>query len=148
MSANLLVHHQIPALRCIVQVWLPALGAPLGTPIPRSSATYVPETLLQQGWSPERVLQMPREKYQPVPAELPRTLKRAQEVTPPAWSPLLVDNDVQEGLKDYFLTARLPLTRAQMQHLDSAERLRFGSAPLPEGDRKRPWPQLATRLDG
>ena len=58
--------------------------------------------------------------------------------TPPGVSPLLEDADGVLSLHFYFLTARIPLAAAQVQHLGSPARLAFGSAPLPRVAKKRP----------
>ena len=50
---------------------------------------------------------------------------------PPRVSPLLEDADGVLSLHFYFLTARILLAAAQVQHLGSPARLAFGSAPLP-----------------
>ena len=58
--------------------------------------------------------------------------------TLPGVSPLLEDADVALSLHFYFLTARIPLAAAEVQHLGSPARLAFGSAPLPRVAKKRP----------
>ena len=61
----------------MVQVCVPLAGAPGGTALP-SPATA--DSLLQAGWRPDLVLQMPRELYQPALWEhqvLQRTLNAA-----------------------------------------------------------------------
>ena len=58
--------------------------------------------------------------------------------TPPGVSPLLEDADGVLSLHFCFLTARIPLAAAQVQHLGSSARLAFGSAPLPRVAKKRP----------
>ena len=90
------------------------------------------------GWRTELVLQMPRERAQPLGVETPLALRQPHDITPPGVSPLLEDADVALSLHFYFLTARIPLAAAQVQHLDSPERLVFGSAPLPPVAKKRP----------
>ena len=83
------------------------------------------------GWRTELVLQMPRERAQPLGVEIPLALRQLRDVTPPGVSRLAEDADVVRSLRFYFLTARIPLAAAQVQHLISPERLVFGSAPLP-----------------
>ena len=74
---------------------------------------------------------MPRERAQPLGVEIPLALRQLRDVTPPGVSPLAEDADVVRSLRFSFLTARIPLAAAQVQHLISPERLVFGSAPLP-----------------
>ena len=81
---------------------------------------------------------MPRERAQPLVAEIPLALRQPHDITPPGVSPLVEDADVALSLHFYFLTARIPLAAAQVQHLGSPERLAFGSAPLPRVAKKRP----------
>ena len=80
------------------------------------------------GWRTELVLQMPRERAQPLVAEILLALRQPHDITPPGVSPLEEDADVALSLHFYFLTARIPLAAAQVQHLGSSERLAFGSA--------------------
>ena len=63
-------------------------------------------------------------------AEIPLALRQPHDITPCGVSPLVEDADVALSLHFYFLTARIPLAAAQVQHLGSPERLAFGSAPL------------------
>ena len=83
------------------------------------------------GWRTDLVFQMPRERAQPLGAEIPLALRQLRDIAPPGVSPLAEDADVVLSLRFYFLTARIPLATAQVQHLISPERLVFGSAPLP-----------------
>ena len=76
------------------------------------------------GWRTDLVFQMPRERAQPLAAEIPLALRQLRDITPPGVSPLAEDADVVLSLRFYFLTARIPLATAQV-------RLVFGSAPLP-----------------
>ena len=62
---------------------------------------------------------------------IPLALRQLRDIAPPGASPLAEDADVVLSLRFYFLTARIPLATAQVQHLSSPERLVFGSAPLP-----------------
>ena len=57
--------------------------------------------------------------------------------TPPRVSLLLEEADSVLSLHFYFLTARIPLATAQVQHLGSFARLVFGSAPLPRVAKKQ-----------
>ena len=74
---------------------------------------------------------------QPLGVEIPLALRQLRDVTPPG-APLAEDADVARSLRFYFLTARIPLAAAQVEHLISPERLAFGSAPLPRVAKKRP----------
>ena len=87
--------------------------------------------LYRLGWRTELVLQMPRERAQSLGVEILLARRQLRDVTPPGISPLAEDADVTRSLHFYFLTARIPLAAAQVQHLSSLERLAFGSAPLP-----------------
>ena len=98
------------------------------------------------GWRTELVLQMPRERAQPLGVEIPLALRQLRDVTPPGVSPLVEDADVARSLHFYFLTARIPLAAAQVQHLGSPECLAFGSAPLPRVAKKRPRHSLPFSL--
>ena len=89
---------------------------------------------------------MPRERAQPLGVEIPLALRQLRDVTPPGVSPLVEDADVARRLHFYFLTARIPLAAAQVQHLGSPERLAFGSAPLPRVAKKRPRHSLPFSL--
>ena len=78
--------------------------------------------------------QLLREKDQPFLAELFLVLRQPHDVEPPGQSPLLVDADVVNSLRFYFLRARVPLTPAQLPPPLHA----FRSGPLPGADKKRP----------
>ena len=58
--------------------------------------------------------------------EIPLALRQLRDIAPLG----IEDADVAFSLHFYFLTARIPLAIAQVQHLSSPERLVFGSAPL------------------
>ena len=124
VPANILDHLQIP-----LQIRLPILGAPGKRPLP--SADTMLADLHRLGWRTELVFQMPRERAQPLGAEIPLALRQLRDIAPPGASPLAEDADVVLSLRFYFLTARIPLAIAQVQHLSSPARLVFGSAPLP-----------------
>ena len=128
---NILDHLQIPQFRLVAQIRLPVLGAPGKRPLPKLPAATMLADLYRLGWRTELVLQMPRERAQPLGVEIPLALRQLRDVTPPGVSPLAEDADVARSLHFYFLTARIPLAAAQVQHLISPERLAFGSAPLP-----------------
>ena len=91
---------------------------------------------------------MPRERAQPMLAEIPLALRQQHDIAPPGESPFLLDAGAVETLQFYFLKARTPLTAAlaQLAHLTSPGRLVFGSAPLPPVAKKRPRHQPATQL--
>ena len=114
ISPQLLEHTQIPELR----------GAPEGTALPKQPTTA--EALLQAGWRPDLVLQMPRERDQPALAELPVSTQA------PSASPLLADDDLLGSIKHYFLAGLSVASQAHLRHLVSPSRLSFGSAPLPD----------------
>ena len=122
----------------MAQIRLPVLGAPGKRLLPKLPADTMLADLHRLGWRTELVLQMPRERAQPLVAEIPLALRQPHDITPPGVSPLLEDADVALSLYFYFLTARIPLAAAQVQHLGSPERLAFGSAPLPRVAKKRP----------
>ena len=83
---------------------------------------------------------MPRERAQLlVVSEIPLAQRQPHDITPPGVSPLVQNADVALSLHFYFLTVRIPLAAAQVQHLGSSERLAFGSAPLPRVAKKRLW---------
>ena len=107
VPVNILDHLQIPQFRLVAQIRLPVLDAPGKRPLSRLPAATMLADLHRLGWRTELVL------------------------TPPGVSPLAEDADVVRSLRFYFLTARIPLAAAQVQHLISPERLVFGSAPLP-----------------
>ena len=95
------------------------------------------ERLLSQGWCPRQVLQMPRERSQPLVQEIPLALRQSHATVLPVASPLLQDHDVVR-LHFYFLLARTPLSDVEVGHLTSPTRLVFGSAPIPKLPTKRP----------
>ena len=82
ISPQLLEHTQIPELRAIVQVRVPLAGAPEGTALPKPPATA--EALLQAGWRPDLVVQMPRERDQPalLSSRFPCDSRRTSEHLP------------------------------------------------------------------
>ncbi len=131
VPANILEHLQISQFRLLVQIRLPVLGAPGKRPLPRLPADTMLADLHRLGWRTDLVFQMPRERAQPLGAEIPLALRQLRDIAPPGASPLAEDADVVLSLRFYFLTARIPLATAQVQHLSSPERLVFGSAPLP-----------------
>ena len=101
ISPQLLEHTQILELRAIVQIRVPLAATPEGTALPKQPVTA--HTLLQAGWRPDLVLQMPRERDQPALAELPVSLQQPQAIQPPSASPLLADDDPSGSIKHYFL---------------------------------------------
>ena len=88
---------------------------------------------------------MPHERAQLLEAEIPLALRQLRDIAPSAISPLAEDADIVLSLRFYFLTARIPLATAQVQHLSCPERLVFGFAPLLRVA-KRPR-HAASRLD-
>ena len=124
---NILDHLQNPQFRLVAQIRLPVLGAPGKRPLPRLPAATMLADLYRLGWRTELVLQMPRERAQPLGVAIPLALCQVRDVTPPGVSPLAEDADVVRSLRFYFLTARIPLAAAQVRHLISPERLAFGS---------------------
>ena len=77
------------------------------------------------------VFQMPRERAQPLEAEIPLALRQLRDVTPPGVSPLAEDADVVLSLRFYFLTARTPLATAQVQHLSRLDRATAAAGTYP-----------------
>ena len=130
ISPQLFEHTQIPELRAIVQVRLPLAGAPEGIAPPSQPTTV--DALLQAGWRPDLVLQMPRERDQPALAELPVSLRQPQAIRPPSASPLLADDDPSGSLKHYFLAGFFVASQSHLRHLVSPGRFAFCSAPLPD----------------
>ena len=126
---HLLEHTQIPELRAIVQVCVPLGGATKGTALPTSATA---DSLLQAGWRPDLVLQMPRELHQPELAELPVSLRHPLDITSPSASPLLGDDNPSGSIKHYFLTGLSVASQEQLLYLVSAGRFAFCSAPLPD----------------
>ena len=108
----------------MAQIRLPVLGAPGNRLLPSLPADTMLADLHRLGWRADLVFQMPRERAQPLGAEIPLALRQLRDITPPGVSPLAEDADVVLSLRFYFLTARIPL-------VISPERLVFGSAPLP-----------------
>ena len=131
VPVNILDHLQIAQFRLVVQIRLPVLGAPGNRPLSRLPADTMLADLHRLGWRTDLVFQMPRERAQPLAAEIPLALRQLRDIRPPGVSPLAEDADVVLSLHFCFLTVRIPLATAQVQHLISPERLVFGSAPLP-----------------
>ena len=71
VPVNILDHLQIPQLRLVAQIRLPVLGAPGKRPLPRLPAATMLADLHRLGWRTELVLQMPRERAQPLGVEIP-----------------------------------------------------------------------------
>ena len=143
---NLVAHLQIPRLRISYQVAMPVVGRPGQHAVPRFPDGAVGKALLSQGWCPRQVLQMPRERSQPLVQEIPLALRQPPATVLPAASPLLQDHDVVQSLHFYFLLARTPLSEVEVSHLTSPTRLVFGSAPIPKLPTKRPRQQPPTSL--
>ena len=143
---NLVAHLQIPRLRISYQVAMPVVGRPGQHAVPRLPDGAVGKALLSQGWCPRQVLQMPRERSQPLVQEIPLALRQPPATALPAASPLLQDHDVVQSLHFYFLLARTPLSEVEVGHLTSPTRLVFGSAPIPKLPTKRPRQQPPTSL--
>ena len=143
---NLVAHLQIPRLRISYQVTMPVVGRPGQHAVPRLPDGAVGKALLSQGWCPRQVLQMPRERSQPLVQEIPLALRQPPATVLPAASPLLQDHDVVQSLHFYFLLARTPLSEVEVSHLTSPTRLVFGSAPIPKLPTKRPRQQPPTSL--
>ena len=55
--------------------------------------------LYRLGWRTELVLQMPRERAQPLGVEIPLALRQLRDITPPGVSPLVEDADVALSLE-------------------------------------------------
>ena len=64
---NLVAHLQIPRMRISYQV--PVVGRPGQHAVPRRPDGAFGKALLSQGWCPRQVLQMPRERSQPLVQE-------------------------------------------------------------------------------
>ena len=143
---NLVAHLQIPRLRISYQVAMPVVGRPGQHAVPRLPDGAVGKALLSQGWCPRQVLQMPRERSQPLVQEIPLAFRQPPATVLPAASPLLQDHDVVQSLHFYFLLARTPLSEVEVRHLTSPTRLVFGSAPIPKLPTKRPRQQPPTSL--
>ena len=137
---------RFPKLRLAVQIWL-LVGGLGNHPLPKLPAATLLADLHRLGWRTELVLQMPRERGQPLLVEMPLALRQPLDITPPGESPLMKDVDAALSLQFYFLKARIPLTALQVRHLTSPERLVFGSGPLPTVAKKQPRQQLPTPLD-
>ena len=103
---NLPEHLQIPPLRLVVQL-RPVLGAPGPQPVPKLPAATLLADLFQLGWRTELALQMPRERAQPMLAEIPLALRQQHDIAPPGESPLLLDAGAVETLQFYFLRRAL-----------------------------------------
>ena len=89
--------------------------------------------LYRLGWHTELVLQMPRERAQPLSVEIPLALRQLRDVTPPGVSPLA---DVARSLRFYFLTFayRLQRHKCNISSALSALRLaphRYHESPSP-----------------
>ena len=143
---NLVAHLQIPRMRISYQVAMPVVGRPGQHAVPRRPDGAVGKALLSQGWCPRQVLQMPRERSQPMVQEIPLAFRQTPATVLPVASPLLQDHDVVQSLHFYFLLARTPLSEVEVGHLTSPTRLAFGSAPIPKLPTKRPRQQPPTSL--
>ena len=143
---NLVAHLQIPRMRISYQVAMPVVGKPGQHAVPRRLDGAFGKALLSQGWCPRQVLQMPRERSQPLVQEIPLALRQSHATVLPVASPLLQDHDVVQSLHFYFLLARTPLSDVEVGHLTSPNRLVFGSAPIPKLPTKRPRQQPPTSL--
>ena len=84
---NLVAHLQIPRLRISYQVAMPVVGRPGQHAVPRLPDGAVGKALLNQGWCPRQVLQMPRERSQPLVQEIPLALRQPPATVLPAASP-------------------------------------------------------------
>ena len=82
VPVNILDHLQIPQFRLVAQIRLPVLGAPGKRPLPKLPDTMLAD-LYRLGWRTELVLQMPRERAQPLGVEIPLALRQLRDVTPP-----------------------------------------------------------------
>ena len=74
------------------------LGAPGSRPLPRLPADTMLADLHRLGWRTDLVFQLPRERAQPLGAEIPLALRQLRDITPPGVSPLAEDADVVLGL--------------------------------------------------
>ena len=74
---------------------------------------------------------MPRERAQPLLAEISLALRQPHDITPPGESPLLRDADVALRFAVLLLKARTPLTAAQVQHLAAQSVLRLARVLSP-----------------
>ena len=74
VPVNILDHLQILQFRLVVQIRLPVLGAPGSRPLPRLPA----DTMLADWDGADLVFQMPRERAQPLEAEIPLALRQLQ----------------------------------------------------------------------
>ena len=119
VCSNLVAHLQIPRMRISYQVAMPVVGKPGQHAVPRRPDGAFGEALLSQGWCPRQVLQMPRERSQPLVQEIPLALRQSHATVLPVASPLLQDHDVVQSLHFYFLLARTPLSDAEVGHLTS-----------------------------
>ena len=123
---------------------MPVVGRPGQHAVPRRPDGAVGKALLSQG--SRQVLQMPRERSQPLVQEIPLAFRQTPATVLPVASPLLQDHDVVQSLHFYFLLARTPLSEVEVCHLTSPTRLAFGSAPIPKLPTKRPRQQPPTSL--
>ena len=87
------------------------------------------DSLLQAGWRPDLVLQMPRTNQS---LRNSVCLRQPQDLLPPSGSPLLGDDNPSGSIKRHFLTGLSVASQEQLQHLVSPGRLAFSSAPLPD----------------
>ena len=133
VPVNILDHLQIPLFRLVAQIRLSVLGAPGKHPLSKLPADTMLADLYRLGCRTELVLQMPRERAQPLGVEIPLALRQLRDVTPPGVSPLAEDADVARSLPAYRL-------QRHKCNIWVALRLAFGSAPLPRVAKKRPRP--------
>ena len=75
----------------------PVLGALGPQPVPKLPAATLLADLHRLGWRTELVLQMPREKAQPLLAEIPLALRQLHDIAPPGESPLLLHAGAARG---------------------------------------------------
>ena len=107
---NILDHLQIPQFRLVAQIRPPVLDAPGKRPLSKLPAATMLADLYRLGWRTELVLQMSRERAQPLGVEIPLALRQLRDVTPPGVSPLAEDADVARSLR--FFSSR-PAYRLQ-----------------------------------
>ena len=96
---NLVAHLQIPRMRISYQVAMPVVGRPGQHAVLRRPDGAVGKALLSQGWCPQQVLQMPRERSQPLVQEIPLAFRQTPATVLPVASPLLQDHDVVQSLQ-------------------------------------------------
>ena len=82
VPANILDHLQIAQFRVVMQIRLAVLGAPGKRPLPRLSADTMLADLHRLGWRTDLVFQMPRERAQPLGAEIPLALRQLRDIAP------------------------------------------------------------------